>query len=334
MKINVIGCGNIFTTFHYPVLKKMNHEFKNIIDPNIDNVKNFIKQENLKGTKLSKSLGEIEIEKNDIFLISNPSALHLETLKTLMSNEVHIFCEKPIFTNDSEINDSFKTSVLKYNKVIQVGYYRRFSNSIQFLKHAIELKQYGHVNFVKMNGGWPAGTSLPKSIITKSLSGGGITMDYGSHFIDLCMLLFKDLKVLSYRDDSEGGIEVNSSIKLITQEDINIKIDLSWTSFMGNYVQVFFDRATVTLGFNNPNSIHILKLNGQVQNIDFKKNINSRIENFETTSSPCSSQWQEFFNQVNGKDEKISSRQNAIKVSEIINDCYGIRTQLNNNFGK
>jgi predicted dehydrogenase len=332
----VIGCGNIFTSFHYPILKTEPYQITAIVEPNKRNFENFVQKEGVSGITYYATLEEVNFENIDLALISSPSALHAATLEFLMAKSIHIFCEKPIFTQDPENVSLLIKHIQDYSKVIQVGYYRRFSNASNYIKNLIQTGVFGAVNYVNMKGGWPAKNDLPVSITDKKLSGGGITMDYGSHFIDHCFFWFNDVDLVDYADDSEGGIEINAAINLKSHSGIPIKIDLSWTNFMGNFIQVQFEKAIVFLGFNNPNSIEILDINFQSQNINLSKDIKRKT--IETTTSPflespAKSEWIEFRKQMEGEKENISNLNQALKVSAIINGCYKTRKKLTLNWG-
>ena len=335
-KILVIGCGNIFTSFHFPVIKLLGGEIKAIVEPNKRNYDLFVSGEGLANVQHHVVLSEVNFENIDIALISNPSAFHSETLKFLMEKNIHIFCEKPIITDINSANGDLIRQIGFYNKIIQVGYYRRFSNSSNYIRNLIKSEVFGKVNFVNMKGGWPAKNDLPISITDKKLSGGGITMDYGSHFIDQCFFWFDEVGLIEYADDSLGGIEINASVNLKAKNGTPIQIDLSWTNFMGNFIQVHFEKAIVVMAFNNPHQLEIIELNFQTQNINLTKDIHRRT--IETTSYmfdelPAVSQWNEFLNRVDGQRLMISNVQQAIEVSNIINACYKNRKPLSLTWG-
>jgi predicted dehydrogenase len=330
-KILVIGCGNIFTSFHYPVIKQTGGEIITIVEPNKRNYDLFIAKEGLENVNYHTTLLEVDFKNIDIALISNPSAFHAETLAYLMDKNIHIFCEKPILTDINSAGEELISKISTYSKIIQVGYYRRFSNASNYIRNLIKTEFFGKVNFVNMKGGWPAKNDLPISITDKKLSGGGITMDYGSHFIDHCFFWFDEVVLIEYADDSMGGIEINANINLKAKNGTPIQIDLSWTNFMGNFIQVHFEKAIVLMAFNNPNQLEIIELNFQTQNMNLTKDIHRRT--VETTTYmfkelPAVSQWIEFLNRLDGKNPLISNAHQAIEVSNIINACYKNRKPL------
>jgi len=330
-KILVIGCGNIFTSFHYPIIKQTGGEIITIVEPNKRNYDLFIAKEDLGNVNYHTTLLEVDFKNIDLALISNPSAFHAETLALLMEKNIHIFCEKPILTNINHQNEELIKNITEYSKIIQVGYYRRFSNASNYIRNLIKLEVFGKVNYVNMKGGWPAKNDLPISITDKKLSGGGITMDYGSHFIDHCFFWFDEVDLIEYADDSMGGIEINATVNLKEKNGTPIQIDLSWTNFMGNFIQVHFEKAIVVMAFNNPNQLEIIELNFQSQNINLTKDIQRKT--VETTSYkfrelPAISQWKEFLDRLNGQSPLISNVHQAIQVSQVINDCYKNRKPL------
>jgi len=330
-KFLVIGCGNIFTSFHYPILKKQNQRIIGIVEPKKENYTTFCEKENLSNVAYFENINNVNFDETDIVLICSPSAFHAETIEVLLSKKVAIFCEKPILTDYKIQGEKLKNKLFNYSKTIQVGYYRRFSNATNYVKHLIDYEVLGHINSVTMKGGWPAKSDLPNSITDKKLSGGGITMDYGSHFIDHCLFWFNKIELQEYADDSEGGIEVNSQIILKHSSGFPIQIDLSWTNFMGNFIQINFEKAIVFLGFNNPNNIEIIEINYQSQNIILSKDISKKhfeTTNFKFLNSAAESQWEEFYSRMDGQNELISNLNDAFEVSRIISECYENRKKL------
>jgi predicted dehydrogenase len=330
-KILVIGCGNIFTSFHYPVIKQSGGEIRTIVEPNKRNFDLFIAKEGIENVNYHTTISEVDFENIDIALISNPSAFHAETLAFLMEKYIHIFCEKPILTDLNSSSEELISKIKTYSKIIQVGYYRRFSNASNYIRNLIRSEVFGKVNYVNMKGGWPAKNDLPISITDKKLSGGGITMDYGSHFIDHCFFWFDEVELIEYADDSLGGIEINASLTMKAKNGTPITLDLSWTNFMGNFIQVHFEKAIVLMAFNNPHQLEIIEVNFQSQNINLTKDIQRRT--VETTKYmyndlPAVSQWKEFLNNLDGKNPFISNIHQAIEVSKMINACYKIRKPL------
>ena len=335
-KIIVIGCGNIFTSFHYPILKKLNHTIVGIVEPNLVNFQNFISNENLSNINHYESIDLVDFKGVDVALICSPSAFHGEMMKFLMAEDVAIFCEKPILTNYKTIGEELLLKASNYSNTIQTGYYRRFSNASIYIKSLIEKETFGKVNYVNMKGGWPAKNDLPFSITNKKMSGGGITMDYGAHFIDHCLYWFKEVELESYADDSKGGIEVNSQIIFKHQDNFSIQIDLSWTNFMGNFIQLNFEKAIIFIAFNNPNAVEIVELNYQTQNMLVDRNISKKTTDTKkmfVQKTSAESQWIEFFDRMNGGYENYSSLKDAFEVSNLISKCYENRTELSLDWG-
>ena len=110
-----------------------------------------------------------------------------------------------------------------------------------------------------------------------------------------------------------------------------IMLDLSWTNFMGNFIQVHFEKAIVVMAFNNPNQLEIIEVNFQSQNINLTKDIQRRTmetTNYMFNDLPAVSQWKEFLNSLDGKNPFISNVKQAIAVSKMINACYKSRKPL------
>ncbi|OGC45135.1 hypothetical protein A2V49_02645, partial [candidate division WWE3 bacterium RBG_19FT_COMBO_34_6] len=124
---------------------------------------------------------------NAVFVLS-PNFTHFDILKTALDNNIHVFSEKPLTINPSQIE---YLSKIETKSIIRVGYTLIFNRVFLHLKKIIENKELGniesfkatfyHSEVLKEKKGW---------MFTKNLSGGGVLMNPGPHLFSLINLLF------------------------------------------------------------------------------------------------------------------------------------------------
>ena len=165
MKTGIIGHGRMGKLYH-EVLNELGFELKFICD-----VKNDVNDAYF----FNDFESAIDSSKIDLLIISTYGPSHYKILKyAIKKNIKYIICEKPFTTSlkhADEIIDLLKTSQTR----LSVGYLRRYSDT--YSKLLIKLnknKIIGEIN----------------SIIITSGAGGISTL--GTHFIDLCTLIFSE----------------------------------------------------------------------------------------------------------------------------------------------
>ena len=165
MNVGIIGYGRMGKLYH-EVIKEMKFDIDFICDleKKIDDVKSF------SDYKIALDSSEI-----DMLIVATYGPSHYEIVKyAIKKNIKYILCEKP-FTTSLKHADKI-IEVLKNSKSkLGISYLRRFSNTYSGLLNKLnQNKIIGDV----------------KSIIITSGAGGISTL--GTHFIDLCTLIFSE----------------------------------------------------------------------------------------------------------------------------------------------
>jgi predicted dehydrogenase len=147
--------------------------------------------------------------RSDAVIIALPNHLHATVGCEFLSRGVHVLCEKPLATSLRECETMLNASRAT-GAVLAVGYYSRFFPSTNLLKQLLETRLLGRISSFEYEfgteGGWAPFSGYN---LTRKTAGGGVLVVSGSHFIDRMLHLFGSARVLSYKDDSHGGVEAN-----------------------------------------------------------------------------------------------------------------------------
>ena len=134
----------------------------------------------------------------DIVDIASPNNRHLEQLLSAMAHGKHIYCDKPLCSNEQEaaqIAEALKT----YRGTSQMTLQFRFFPATMRAKQLIEEGRLGDI--LEFHGSFPhSGSADPKTPLKWKLSGaagGGVAADLGSHIFDLLYYLLGDFDSLS-----------------------------------------------------------------------------------------------------------------------------------------
>ncbi|NOQ98252.1 MAG: zinc-binding dehydrogenase, partial [Calditrichae bacterium] len=208
--VGLIGAGNYACGILYPQFKK--HQDIQILGIATasgisaeDKAQKYSAQ--IITTDYKKLLKEKRI--NTVFITTRHN-MHAEQVVQALKADKHVFIEKPIALSIDELN-SIKNTYEKRNKVLFVGYNRRYSPLAIKLKKFIENKKSAMNIVFRVNAGF-----IPKSHwIQDPVEGGGRVIGEVCHFIDFLIYLTGSLPVEVYTT----GLAVNSEEQVL--EDNN-----------------------------------------------------------------------------------------------------------------
>ena len=234
VKIVIVGCGAITKKQHLPAaLRSPKIDIFAMVDSSSENAEELTRKFSL-SCNISIYLNEV-IEKVDGVLVATPNNTHYHIAEIALKRGVPVLIEKPITTN---YEDAIKLCDLaqKNNTFISVGYHTRHYPSVILLKRLLDVNYFGKINHFYYEygtiGGW---APLSGYNIDRQMSGGGVLVVSGTHFLDRILFCFGEPKEIIYKDDSYGGVEANC------------KGELFFKNELGSFSGTFFMSKTVTL---------------------------------------------------------------------------------------
>ncbi len=227
--ILIVGLGSIGQR-HYRNLKKINKNLnffsirKKRNSPELNKFNQIVKKKFISRKKKIKEIGlkELENQKVDLALITNPTSLHIKTATELAKRKINLFLEKPISNNIKGVNNLLR--LIKKNKLIcAVGFQTRYDDLLQKIKEIINSKKYGniekcyieHKHFLPYHHkyeNYKTGYAAKKSL------GGGVLLCF-SHEFDYANFLFGSpkYKYSSLKKSKKLKIDVESSALVIAK---------------------------------------------------------------------------------------------------------------------
>lgn len=322
MRINsgvaLVGIGSICRSAHIPCLKAVRAHVIAGVDVNRQALDYFQKEfpRALQLTSLDKMPENVTQA-----VVASPVNWHYPQVKFLLNRGINVFCEKPLGKNQEEgrkLQELAKSKSL----ILQTGYFRRFHESSRWVPQTISSGKLGKLKSCRVYAGhnYPAG-KYPPSIFSKELAGGGVFMDFGCHLIDRLLSWFGDVHLNSYLDDSSGGVEANCVVKLTAKvkgKQVPIEIHLSRTNDLGYFSKLEFEKETVRIDHEIGNRVLLGNSSEKVLELSSSKPIVSYFVD----------QWHEFQSRLHGDKPVYSSVEDAVRVNEIIDQCYAKRKPL------
>lgn len=262
---------------------------KNLFKLNIKTF--FLRRKIITTNKNELSSDDKKIKKMDFFIITNPSSLHLGTIKNVLKYNKPILVEKPFITQKKILEE------IKGFKKIFVLYQMRYDPRINFIKKKIKKKEIKKSIFLWRTylPSWHNNEDYRKSYAAKKNLGGGAIFTM-SHEIDLAIYLLgnvKYLKVKTKKNKLKINVEDNAEIFLKHTSGSESKIFLDFASKKlkrnfkiynkKNYIfwnfykdKVQFQKKSIKFRYNN-DDIYFKEIKDTVKKIKDKKYDLSRI---------------------------------------------------------
>lgn len=250
----------------------------------------------------------------DGIIISNPTSLHIESMKIPLEKGIPIFLEKPI-TNSIEKLKSLDSSDVSN---IMVGYILRYHEIINVIKNFLESSKLGKIYKANLYCGqflpsWHPHADYRKEYYARKDLGGGALRTL-SHEIDLMHYLFGEV------------IELTASVIKISNLEIDVDDNVFMICRMKNESHIFIE-----LDYLNPISTRngiifgskgILEysfLNHSVIFKDYNKNVKTVYSNPNYDyNEPYINQMRDFINLIKTKSKPRCNFNDGIYVMKLI----------------
>ena len=304
MNVLIIGLGSIALK-HIKVLKEIN------ANTSIFALRSSKLSTKVSGVKDLFEWKEVVSKKFHFCIISSPSSLHLSHIKLVEVLRIPIFIEKPLFINQSQIND-FKILDLK-NLRSYVACNFRFNPIIEFLKEDLKIKAKNIYEVTAYCGSylpnWRPNKDYRKVYSSIKELGGGVNIDL-IHEPDYFVHLFGLPEHTSVHNRKVSSLEINSNDSSI--------IYLSYKNF----------QASITLNYFRKDARRTLEIVTDEKTIfvDFLKGIVKDLETntilYESSEDLIERSYKKqmlfFLNNIKINEYKTNSIEEALSVLNII----------------
>ena len=204
------------------------------------------KKYNIKSIKKLDYFKKNNIKINAAF-ICNPSKMHVSTAEWCIKKNIPIFVEKPVATNNNDLNKIYKLIKSKKKYINVVGYQLRFNPLIIFIKkYCFDQEKLGKIFNCEIYHGehvdnFHSYESYKNSYTSKKKLGGGVSLtqihelDYLNYFYEKYSLL--DIKYISQKI-SKLKIDVEDNYVSIFKYQSKFKKNISLAKITCSFVQI------------------------------------------------------------------------------------------------
>lgn len=242
----------------------------------------------------------------DVVFITNPTALHLETLKKLSESGRHFFIEKPVCSLGQ-----LKTAGaldLKKNAVYYVACPLRYNAVIQYIKNNVRTEEILCVRSISSSylPDWRPGTDYRNTYSAHKSMGGGVGIDL-IHEWDYITWLLGEPKQVNYMSGKISRLEIDSEDYAVYTADYGDKVAELHLDYFGRKtireILVFTNEETL-LGDIAGNRLLFL-------------NSGKRLDFGEERDDYQIRELEHFLDMAEGKAENDSSIAHGIKVLQL-----------------
>ena len=326
-KIAIVGCGAITQSIHLPAaLRSRKIKLVALVDSRIENAKDLATMFSLDCT-ISDKVSNI-IDDVDGVLIATPNHTHYPIAAAALEKSVPVLIEKPITT---KYHDAIKLCELaqKNNTFISVGYRTRYFPSVLMMKQLLDKAFFGKIKHFHYEfgsrGGWAPVSGYN---LDRQMSGGGVLVVSGTHFLDRMLFWFGEPKKMIFRDDSYGGVEANCKAELFFENNLGEFTGtflMSKTTKLKNKFTLDTEKYHCELGESESEKIIVFPKNDLGMKMELLSNT---LNQNQKPKDYFQVQLDEFADNINQKGKVTVDGWFAARSIKLIEEMYANRLQL------
>jgi len=187
IKVAIIGCGTIAKHAHIPsYIANKDAEIKYFCDIIEERAEKAVKEHGC-GTAITDYHDILNDPEVDAVSICTPNNVHASIAMDCMRAGKHVLCEKPAARTYAEALEMQRVQH-ETGVTLNIGVVNRFNTSVNRIRDLIQNGELGELYHVYVS--FRAHRSIPGlggDFTTKSVSGGGVLIDWGVHYLDIVM---------------------------------------------------------------------------------------------------------------------------------------------------
>lgn len=198
IRLGFVGVGPAVERYHLRAVRGVPEvQPVAVVDVNEERARLFAQRQGipLYTTRLHDLFGKV-----DLAIIALPNGLHAALSCELLSNGIHVLCEKPMARNVSECRGMIEAAQ-RGGAQLCIGHNRRFRNNFSLAKRLMEKGSIGEVTRIEAEEGSTADWPRSPAYFDPVQAGGGALIDVGIHSIDLIRWLAGEFGEVAYHGD-------------------------------------------------------------------------------------------------------------------------------------
>ncbi|MCS6771590.1 MAG: Gfo/Idh/MocA family oxidoreductase [Kiritimatiellae bacterium] len=328
LRIAVIGCGSVSQQFHLPAIaSSAAFELVGLADNDPRNLKRTASVWN--ATQVVHDYRQLR--DLDAVIVATPHSLHAPMCEYFLTQGVHVLVEKPLALTSVEARKLVELAQ-QNRRVLAVGVFRRFYPVSAFVKSALQcgsMSGLGRLLSVDAEEGAIYDWALQsRYLLNRSLAGGGVLIDTGSHLLDRLLWWLPEFEphVISFVDDADGGVEADCELWgefQRSEQSIKLRVCLSRIRQLRNTIRLQFEGGWLEIGAN---SAHRFVL--QIDDWNGGQPIECLYAAEKSPLAYFVVQLENFAEAIEKGTDPIHSANSNLRTVEFIEACYQQRSHV------
>jgi predicted dehydrogenase len=196
LRLGLIGAGPVANRYHLRAIRGVPEVVPTaVVDLNEERARLFAEKQgfSLHTSRLQDLFGKV-----DLAIVALPNGAHALVSCELLSNGIHILCEKPMARTVQECR-AMIDAARRGRAQLCIGHNRRFRTNAILAKRLMQKGIVGEVTRIDAEEGSTADWVRGPQYFDPTQAGGGALIDVGIHCIDLTRWLVGEFQYVDYR---------------------------------------------------------------------------------------------------------------------------------------
>jgi UDP-N-acetylglucosamine 3-dehydrogenase len=211
LRLALVGAGPVAQRYHMRAIRGVPEVLPAVVlDLDENRARQFAQRQGFLRytTRLEDLLGAV-----DLAIVALPNGAHASVSCELLTNGVHVLCEKPMARTVPECRTMIEAAERGGTKLC-IGHNRRFRTNVMLAKRWMGKGIVGEVTRIEAEEGSTADWARSPIYFDPQQAGGGALIDVGIHSIDLIRWLAGEFQDISYRgNETAGTVESDAELR-------------------------------------------------------------------------------------------------------------------------
>lgn len=320
IEVGVIGTGAIAQTAYLPAIDaNPDANLECVVDLEAERAASV--GEKFDASQSTSRVGAI-LDGIDAAIIATPPSSHAPIAEELLTAGVHVLTEKPIATT-SEQARSLVDLATERDVHFAISRQLRESPACRTMRWLCHNGTIGTVKTTEIRFGDESLWSFASDYrLRTDLAWGGVLTDKAPHVLDFVLWLFgEDTTVVSYHDDSLGGLEANAEL-VLSVDGINVALEVTADRDIENRVTIRGDRGVIA---GDPNGTAVMIRDAAGEELSLTSTETGSVHRFRPR---VMAQCDRFLAAVGGGPIEYVPANDGVTIVEWIEEAYAAREQL------
>jgi len=198
LRIGVVGAGPVAEKYHLGAIRGVPEVLAEyIVDVDGQRAEKFATRNGFRryGVSHQELIGAV-----DMAIVALPNHLHAPVSIDLLSQGIHVLCEKPMARTPAECQTMIDAAE-RSGVFLAIGHNRRFRDHLRLVKNLYDRGYIGEISEIQAEEGSAADWQRSAAYFDPQRSGGGSLMDVGIHAIDLIRWIAGEFQEVQYTGD-------------------------------------------------------------------------------------------------------------------------------------